>query len=181
MKQLLTEWRKFLKEGQEFVEEKSPLTYSRASNIQRLALRDDSIEPPYRGDFGFADQYTGRNPRTGRMTKKRFLEAPGAGDDIIGFLDYHDKGKTSEGNAYLYIDYMKTRREHKQQGVATKLLDECGASTRKPKRNIQIIRLWAQKTSHEKATNRVAEVLKRRFHRYRTMLPVCSTDGQSLL
>ena len=124
MKKLLTEWRKFLKEGQEFVEEKSPLTYSRAGNIQRLALRDDSIEPPYRGDFGFADQYSYRNPRTGRMTKKRHLEAPGAGDDIIGFLDYHDMGKTSEGKAYLYIDYMKTRREHKGQGVATKLLDE---------------------------------------------------------
>ena len=124
MKKLLTEWRQFLKESQEFVEERSPLRYDRASNIQRLALRDDSIEPPYRGDFGFADQYTYRNPRTGRMGKKRHLEAPGAGDDIIGFLDYHDMGETSEGNAYLYIDYMKTRREHKQQGVATKLLDE---------------------------------------------------------
>ena len=124
MKKILTEWRKFLKEGQELVEEKSPLSYDRASNIQRLALRDDSIEPPYRGDFGFADQYTYRNPRTGRMTKKRHLEAPGAGEDIIGFLDYHSKGETSEGKPFLYIDYMKTRREHKQQGVATKLLDE---------------------------------------------------------
>jgi len=124
MKKLLTEWRKFLKEGQEFVEEKSPLSYDRASNIQRLALRDDSIEPPYRGDFGFADQYSYRNPRTGRMGKKRHMEAPGAGDDIVGFLDYHSKGETSEGKPFLYIDYMKTRREHKQQGVATKLLDE---------------------------------------------------------
>ena len=124
MKKLLTEWRKFLKEGQEFVEEKSPLRYDRASNVKRLALRDDSIEPPYRGDFGFADQYTYRNPRTGRMTKKRHLEAPGAGDDIIGFLDYHDMGETSEGKAYLYIDYMKTRREHKEQGIATRLIEE---------------------------------------------------------
>ena len=124
MKKILTEWRKFLKEGQEFVEEKSPLRYDRASNVKRLALRDDSIEPPYSQDFGFADQYTYRNPRTGRMTKTKHLEAPGAGDDIIGFLDYHDLGETSDGNAYLYIDYMKTRREHKQKGVATKLLDE---------------------------------------------------------
>ena len=46
MKKLLTEWRKFLKESQEFVEEKSPLRYDRASNVMRLALRDDSIEPP---------------------------------------------------------------------------------------------------------------------------------------
>ena len=124
MKKLLTEWRKFLKEGQEFVEEKSPLRYDRASNVKRLALRDPSIEPPYRGDFGFADQYTYRNPRTGRMTKKRHLEAPGAGDDIIGFLDFHDMGETSTGKSYFYIDYMKTRREHKEQGVATRLIEE---------------------------------------------------------
>ena len=124
MKKLLTEWRQFLKESQEFVEERSPLRYDRASNIQRLALRDDSIEPPYRGDFGFADQYTYRNPRTGRMGKKRHLEAPGAGDDIVGFLDFHDMGETSTGKSYFYIDYMKTRREHKEQGIATKLLDE---------------------------------------------------------
>ena len=124
MKKLLTEWRQFLKESQEFVEMDSPLTYHRASNVKRLALRDPSIEPPYRGDFGFADQYTYRNPRTGRMTKKRHLEAPGAGDDIIGFLDFHDMGETSTGKSYFYIDYMKTRREHKEQGVATRLLEE---------------------------------------------------------
>ena len=124
MKKLLTEWRKFLKEAQEFVEMPSPLTYSRASNIQRLALRDDTIEPPYRGDFGFADQYSYRNPRTGRMTKKRHLEAPGAGDDIIGFLDFHSMGSDSEGKPYMYIDYMKTRREHKEQGIATRLIEE---------------------------------------------------------
>ena len=124
MKKLLTEWRQFLKESQEFVEMDSPLTYNRASNVKRLALRDPSIEPPYRGDFGFADQYSYRNPRTGRMTKKRHLEAPGAGDDIIGFLDFHDMGETSTGKSYFYIDYMKTRREHKEQGIATRLLEE---------------------------------------------------------
>ena len=124
MKKLLTEWRKFLKESQEFVEMDSPLTYHRASNVKRLALRDPSIEPPYRGDFGFADQYSYRNPRTGRMTKKRHLEAPGAGDDIIGFLDFHDMGETSTGKSYFYIDYMKTRREYKEQGIATRLLEE---------------------------------------------------------
>ena len=124
MKKLLTEWRQFLKESQEFVEMDSPLTYNRAGNVKRLALRDPSIDPPYRGDFGFADQYSYRNPRTGRMTKKRHLEAPGAGDDIVGFLDFHDMGETSTGKSYFYIDYMKTRREHKEQGIATKLLDE---------------------------------------------------------
>ncbi len=124
MKKLLTEWRQFLKESQEFVEMDSPLTYNRASNVKRLALRDPSIEPPYRGDFGFADQYSYRNPRTGRMTKKRHLEAPGAGDDIVGFLDFHDMGETSTGKSYFYIDYMKTRREHKEQGIATRLLEE---------------------------------------------------------
>ena len=124
MKKLLTEWRQFLKESQEFVEMDSPLTYNRAGNVKRLALRDPSIEPPYRGDFGFADQYSYRNPRTGRMTKKRHLEAPGAGDDIVGFLDFHDMGETSTGKSYFYIDYMKTRREHKEQGIATRLLEE---------------------------------------------------------
>ena len=124
MKKLLTEWRKFLNESQEYVDMDPPLTYHRASNVKRLALRDPSIEPPYRGDFGFADQYSYRNPRTGRMTKKSHLEAPGAGDDIIGFLDFHDMGETSTGKSYFYIDYMKTRREHKEQGVATRLIEE---------------------------------------------------------
>ena len=60
----------------------------------------------------------------GRMTKKRHLEAPGAGDDIIGFLDFHSMGSDSEGKPYMYIDYMKTRREHKEQGIATRLIEE---------------------------------------------------------
>ena len=60
------------------------------------------------------------------MTKKTHLEAPGAGDDIVGFLDFHAYGRETSvtGKSYFYIDYMKTRREHKEQGIATKLLDE---------------------------------------------------------
>ncbi len=76
MKKLLTEWRKFLNESQEFVEMDSPLTYNRASNVKRLALRDPSIEPPYRGDFGFADQYSYRNPRTGRTVSYTNMTLP---------------------------------------------------------------------------------------------------------
>ena len=126
MKLLMENWRKFLTESQDYVEMDSPLVYHRAGNVKRIALRDSSVEePPGRGEFGFADQYSYRNPRTGRTTKKKHLESPGAGDDtIIGFLDYHTKGITRDGNPYWYIDYMKTRGDFEKQGVATRLVDE---------------------------------------------------------
>ena len=33
-------------------------------------------------------------------------------------------GSDSEGKPYMYIDYIKTRREHKEKGIATKLIEE---------------------------------------------------------
>jgi len=126
MKLLMENWRKFLTESQDYVEMDSPLVYHRAGNVKRIALRDSLVEePPHRSEFGFADQYSYRNPRTGRMTKKKHLEAPGTGDDtIIGFLDYHSQGTTSDGRPYWYIDYMRTRGGFGGKGVATQLVDE---------------------------------------------------------
>ena len=126
MKLLMENWRKFLTESQDYVEMDSPRTYNRAGNVKRSARRDSSVEePPHRSEFGFADQYSYRNPRTGRTTKKKHLESPGAGDDtIIGFLDYHSQGTTSDGRPYWYIDYMRTRGGFGKQGVATRLVEE---------------------------------------------------------
>ena len=110
MKLLMENWRKFLTESQDYVEMDSPLTYNRAGNVKRIALRDSSVEEP----LDKYDTYFGDQP-----------DSAGVGDDtIIGFLDYHTKGTTSAGNPYWYIDYMKTRGDFEKQGVATRLVDE---------------------------------------------------------
>ncbi len=110
MKKLLTEWRKYLKEAQDYVEMDSPLAYNRAGNVKRIALRDSSVEEPLdKHDTYFGDQ----------------SDSAGVGDDtIIGFLDYHSQGTTSAGNPYWYIDYMKTRGGFEGKGIAGQLVDE---------------------------------------------------------
>ena len=122
--------REALNEGVEFREVDSPLSYNRGGHVKRLALCDTSIsEPNPRRDFGFNDeQEWDHYGRSGRRLKKarkgRFN--PGVSDVcIIGFLDYHSQGKTSDGNnEYWYIDYMKTRGDKGGQGIASKLVDE---------------------------------------------------------
>jgi hypothetical protein len=119
-----------LNEGVEFREVDSPLSYNRGGHVKRLALCDTSIGEPNPGrDFGFNDeQEWDHYGRSGRRLKKarkgRFN--PGVSDVcIIGFLDYHSQGKTSDGNnEYWYIDYMKTRGDKGGQGTASKLVDE---------------------------------------------------------
>jgi GNAT superfamily N-acetyltransferase len=129
---LLREYvRELLTEDVSFRELDSPLSYPRAyrNNVKRLAYCDSSVtEPPAHHDAYFKEwERWRRRTRTGRKLKKPVLEeiVPGVSDVcIIGFLDYHDDGKTSDGKQIWYIDYMKTRSDSRGKGVASKLIDE---------------------------------------------------------
>ena len=129
MKHLREYIRQVLTEGITYHELDSPLKYSRASNVKRLAYCDSSVtEPPEGNDRYFKEyQEMERYGRSGqRLKKPRPGEMiPGVSNVcVIGFLDFHDYGKTSDGKQMWYIDYMKTRGDSKGQGVASKLIDE---------------------------------------------------------
>ena len=127
---LLREYiKEILSEGVEFHELDSPLTYNRSRNVKRLAYCDTSVtEPPSGRDPYFTEyQEMERYGVSGRRLKKPRPGkiVPGVSNVcVIGFLDYHHYGKTSEGKDMWYIDYMKTRSDSKGQGVASKLIDE---------------------------------------------------------
>lgn len=118
-----------LQESVEFHELDSPLQYNRSSNVKRLAYCDTSVtEPPEEGDTYFKEyqemeRYGARGQRLKKPRPGKVI--PGVSNVcIIGFLDYHDYGKTSDGKQMWYIDYMKTRGDATGQGVASKLMDE---------------------------------------------------------
>ena len=127
---LLREYiKEILSEGVEFHELDSPLTYDRSRNVKRLAYCDTSVtEPPSGRDPYFTEyQEIERYGASGRRLKKPRPGkiVPGVSNVcVIGFLDYHHYGKTSEGKDMWYIDYMKTRGDSTGQGVASKLIDE---------------------------------------------------------
>ena len=127
---LLREYiKEILNEGVEFHELDSPLTYNRSRNVKRLAYCDTSVtEPPSGRDPYFTEyQEMERYGASGRRLKKPRPGkiVPGVSNVcVIGFLDYHHYGKTSEGKDMWYIDYMKTRSDSAGQGVASKLIDE---------------------------------------------------------
>jgi hypothetical protein len=121
--------REVLTEGVEFRELDSPLTYNRASGIKRLALCDTSVEDPASGRDAYfnPEQEWERYGKSGRRLKKprKGQMVPGVSDVcVIGFLDYHSQGKTSDGKEMWYIDYMKTRGDKGGQKVASRLMDE---------------------------------------------------------
>ena len=119
-----------LYEGVEFRELESPLTYSRARNVKRLALCDTSVEEPNTRPDGKPTRDAYFNPeqewehygKSGRRLKKprKGQMIPGVSDAcVIGFLDFHKYGDNG-----WYIDYMKTRGDKGGQGTASKLVDE---------------------------------------------------------
>tara|TARA_B100000131_G_scaffold316336_1_gene356256 strand:+ start:160 stop:681 length:522 start_codon:yes stop_codon:yes gene_type:complete len=126
---LLREYmRELLSEGVEFHELDSPLKYSRSSNVKRIAYCDTSVtEPPKSSDSYFTEiqkweRYGARGQRLKKPRKGELI--PGVSNVcIIGFLDYHSQGKTSNGNEMWYIDYMKNRSDSRGQGTASKLVD----------------------------------------------------------
>lgn len=107
----------------QFKEMRSPLSYQRASNVQRIELCDTSIEEPHhKQDLYFAptverDYYSERGRR---LKKPKIKPIPGVvgGPCVVGFLDFHKYGETG-----WYIDYVKTRQDGRGKGYAKALLD----------------------------------------------------------
>ncbi len=64
---------------------------------------------------------------------------------IIGFIDFHEYGKNG-----WYIDYMKTRGDHRGQGVASKLLDEFFSRYAKPGGLIHFGKMMRKEVGHLK-------------------------------
>ena len=117
-----------LAEAIEFHELDSPLKYSRASDVKRIAYCDTSVtEPPKHNDPYFKEyQEMERYGKSGRRLKKprKGEIIPGVSNVcIIGFLDYHLQTKNSDGSSYWYIDYMKNRSDSRGQGTASKLIE----------------------------------------------------------
>jgi hypothetical protein len=147
--------RKLLNEGVEFIELDSPLVYDRAGNIKRLALCDRSVVEPVQGsDFGFNDDQawdhfgaSGRRlkkPRKGRLS-------PGVSDVcIIGFLDYHSRGTTSDGKEMWYIDYMKTRSDKGGQKIASQLIDQFYSTIAQPGDHVHFGKMMRKEIGHLK-------------------------------
>ena len=118
-----------LAEGVEFHELDSPLKYSRAGNVRRLAYCDTSVTEPIGTRDAYFKEWENwrRYSKSGKRLKKPVLDeiVPGVSDVcVIGFLDYHKQGETRDGKIMWYIDYMKTRGDSSGQGVASKLVDE---------------------------------------------------------
>lgn len=110
-----------------FVEhiERSPLEYHRSGSVRRISLIDPSAPPPPKHDIYFAETqrniYTGK---TGRRLKKPRVEiTPGAGPNVVAFVDYHDYSYDGDWSS-LYVDYMKVRSDYKGQGLSRRLIAE---------------------------------------------------------
>jgi len=122
---LLREYiRSLISEGYEFRDLDSPLTYTRAPNVKRVALCDTSeTDPAEKGDAYFTPkqewEYYGRSGRRLKKPKKGEM-TPGVSDVcVVGFLDYHMKADN-----YYYIDYLKTRQDRRGRKFASMLIDE---------------------------------------------------------
>lgn len=103
---------------------KSPLTYNRAGDVNRISLIDKS-SPPFEKHDSYFDEITKQityNRKTGKIYKKPKVEVtPGAAPGTVAFLDYHTY--IFSGEKYVYIDYMKTRRDMRGQGHARLLIN----------------------------------------------------------
>ena len=144
-----------LSEGVEFREVDSPLTYSRASNVKRIAYCDSGVtDPPEKRDAYFKEWENWRKrSKSGKRLKKPVLEeiVPGVSDVcVIGFLDYHSQGKSGDNNTMWYIDYMKTRGDSTGQGVASKLIDQFYETVAQPGDNVSFGKMMRKEIGHLK-------------------------------
>jgi len=147
--------KKLLKEGVEFRTLDSPLTYSRAGNVKRIALCDTSVEEPNPSRDAYFNEYQEmeRYGVSGRRLKKprKGKLVPGVSDDcVIGFLDYHLKAQNSDGSSYWYIDYMKTRGDKGNTGVASKLIDQFYETVVQPGDNVHFGKMMQPQIGHLK-------------------------------
>ena len=147
--------RGILNEGIEFRTLDSPLTYNRAGNVKRIALCDTSVKEPNPSRDAYFNEYQEmeRYGVSGRRLKKprKGKLVPGVSDDcVIGFLDYHQLTKNSDGSTYWYIDYMKTRGDKGGQGTASKLIDEFYNTVPKPGDNVHFGKMMRKEIGHLK-------------------------------
>ena len=150
-----------LNESVEFRELKSPLRYSRASNVKRIAycdmsVKDQNLRPdgkpvndPYFNEYQEWERYG----RTGRRLKKprKGKLVPGVSDVcVIGFLDYHQYGTASDGSKMWYIDYMKTRGDTRGQGIASKLIEYFYETVVEPGDHVHFGKMMRKEIGHLK-------------------------------
>ena len=147
--------RELFVESIEFRELDSPLRYRRGSTIKRIAYCDISVtEPPDKSDTYFAEiQEWERRGRTGRLLKKprKGQLIPGVSNVcIIGFLDYHQYGHGEAAGNMWYIDYLKTREDHRGQGVASKLIDRFYETVANPGDHVHFGKMMRKEVGHLK-------------------------------
>jgi len=153
---LLQEYiKELLSESVEFRTLDSPLTYNRAGNVKRIALCDTSVEEPNPSRDAYFNEYqeTERYGVSGRRLKKprKGKLVPGVSDAcVIGFLDYHQQAKNSDGSTYWYIDYMKTRGDKGKTGVASKLIDQFYETVVQPGDNVHFGKMMQPQIGHLK-------------------------------
>lgn len=101
--------------------ETSPLEYRSSDDVQRFALfSPDLLDVPFEhGDTCFAEvRTTKRTGPSGRPLKKpRVHVTPGAPAGTVAFLDWHTIGPGG-----IYIDYLKVRRDLREQGFGRRLV-----------------------------------------------------------
>jgi hypothetical protein len=151
----LAEALSLLSEGVEFHELDSPLDYNRASNVKRIAYCDNTVTEPtdkrdaYFKEFQEWEHYGSSGRRLKKARKGKII--PGVSNVcIIGFLDYHKEGISSDGNDMWYIDYMKTRGDSTGQGVASKLIDNFYETIAKPGDNVSFGKMMRKEIGHLK-------------------------------
>ena len=172
---LLREYiKEILNESIEFRTLDSPLKYSRASDIKRIALCDTSVKEPHMGPTGKPKidayfnqrqemEYYGASGRRLKKPRKGQL-VPGVSDAcVIGFLDYHKEGVSSGGSDMWYIDYMKTRGDKGGQGIASMLIDEFYNTVAKPGDNVSFGKMMRKEIGHlkDKMVDKYPEVSTR--------------------
>ena len=155
MKYLRQYIKKLLVETVEFRTLESPLSYNRSGSVKRIAYCDSSVtEPPSQRDQYFKEwERWRRRTKTGRKLKKPQLEeiVPGVSDVcVIGFLDYHQHYKKSDGSTSWYIDYMKTRTDSQGAGVASKLIDEFYQTVPQPGDDVSFGKMMREEIGHLK-------------------------------
>ena len=155
MKHLRQYIRRLLKESTEFRELQSPLKYGRATDVKRIAYCDVNVtEPPAHQDAYFKEWEKWRKySKAGKRLKKPKLDeiVPGVSDVcIIGFLDYHQQTKSSDGSTFWYIDYMKTRGDAQGTGIASKLIDQFYSTVAQPGDHVHFGKMMREEIGHLK-------------------------------
>ena len=105
---------------QEFLDEVSPLDYH-GNSAQRLSLIDSDAPPSPEKETYFAPTTRLKKySTTGRPLKKPKIETiPGATPGVVAFVDYDI---WPDGSVYVY--YVATRRDQRQHGYMTQLLNK---------------------------------------------------------